>query len=177
MLLLDYFNSFNLYKNYPGTKSRRGVRVKKENEKFTVVCSCSPKNLLFVHFTLFCWERLRNLPKCKTHLQSDCFLIKPNFLRRCRRPRRRHCLSSLVDVRCTTYHVNQCTMKELRWQIKQRSLHHVLECCLWSRSLPQRTLWSKLFKRVPVHRSFNRELWSRDWAMHMFGGVDWWQVW
>ena len=53
----DYFNSLNFYRN--GELSRNqigvGVVVKKENEKFPVMCSRSPKNLEFGHFTLlFC---------------------------------------------------------------------------------------------------------------------------
>ena len=56
------------------TRSRSGVQVKKENEKLTVVCSRSPKNLEFAHFTLlFCRGQRRNVPKCKMHMQSDCF--------------------------------------------------------------------------------------------------------
>ena len=48
VLLRDYFNSLNFYKN--GELSRNqigtsGVQVKKENEKFTVVRSRSPQNL------------------------------------------------------------------------------------------------------------------------------------
>ena len=39
---------------YSGTKLRSGT-VAKENEKFTVVCSCSPQNLEFGNFMLlFC---------------------------------------------------------------------------------------------------------------------------
>ena len=77
MLLRDYFNLFNLYKNGELSRNqidRRGVRVKKENEKFTVLCSHSPQNLKFGNFTLlFCRGRQRNVAKFKTHLQSDCF--------------------------------------------------------------------------------------------------------
>ena len=72
VLLRDYFNSLNFYKN--GELSRNqiggcGVQVKNENEKFTVVRSRSPQNLKFGHFTLlFCRGRQRNVPKCKMHL-------------------------------------------------------------------------------------------------------------
>ena len=46
---------------------------KKENEKFTVVRSRSAQNLKCGHFTLlFCRGRRKNVPKCKTHVQSDC---------------------------------------------------------------------------------------------------------
>ena len=71
VLLRDYFNSLNFYKNGELSRNqigRSGIQVKKENEKFTVVRSRSP------HFTLlFCRGRQRNVPKCKTHVQSDCF--------------------------------------------------------------------------------------------------------
>ena len=53
---------------------RSGVQFQKENEKFTVVRSRAPQNPKCGHFTLlFCRGRQRNVPKCKTHLQSDCF--------------------------------------------------------------------------------------------------------
>ena len=56
------------------------------------------KHLEFGHFTLlFCRGQRRNKPKCKTHVQSDCFLlIKPIVLWRCRCRRRRRCSSSLL---------------------------------------------------------------------------------
>ena len=76
-ILRDYFNSLNFYKNGELSRNqigRSGVQVKKENEKFTVVCSHSPKNLKFGHFTLlFCRGQRRNVPNCKTHVQSGCF--------------------------------------------------------------------------------------------------------
>ena len=85
--------------NYPCGKQigRSGVQVKEENEKFTVLRSRSPQNLQCGHFTLlFCRGRQRNVPKCKTHVQSDCLqLIKPIVLRRFRCRCRRRCLSSL----------------------------------------------------------------------------------
>ena len=63
--------------NYPGTKLvgvASKLRKKKKNEIYTVVCSRSPKRLEFGHFTLlFCRGQQRNVPKCKTHVQSDCF--------------------------------------------------------------------------------------------------------
>ena len=62
VLLRDYFNSLNFYKNGELSRNqigRSGVQVKKENEKVTVVRSRSP------HFTLlFCRGRQRNVPKC-----------------------------------------------------------------------------------------------------------------
>ena len=77
VLLHDYFNSLNFYKNGELSRNqtgRSGVQVKKENEKFSVVRSRSPQNLKCGHFTLlFCRGRQRNVPKFKTHLQSDCF--------------------------------------------------------------------------------------------------------
>ena len=45
VLLRDYFNSLNFYKNGELSRNqivRSGVQVKKENEKFTVVRSRSP---------------------------------------------------------------------------------------------------------------------------------------
>ena len=45
LLLHDYFNSFNFYRNGELPIVRSGVQVKKENENFTVVCSRSPQNL------------------------------------------------------------------------------------------------------------------------------------
>ena len=71
------FQLANFYKNGELSRNqigRSGVQVKKENEKFTVVRSRSPQNLKCGHFTLlFCRGRQRNVPKCKTHAQSDCF--------------------------------------------------------------------------------------------------------
>ena len=56
---------------------REGVQVQTEKGKFTVVCSRSPQNLEFGHFrSLFCRERQRNVPKCKTHLKVIVLLIK-----------------------------------------------------------------------------------------------------
>ena len=75
VLLRDYFNSSNLYKKSELPRNQfdsSRVRVKKEIEKFTVVCSCSPPNLEFGHFTLlFCRGRQIKVPKFKTHVQSD----------------------------------------------------------------------------------------------------------
>ena len=77
LLLRDYPNSFNLYNvdevsgNYI---DKNDVQVRKENEKFTVVCSRSPQNLKFGHFTLlFSRGRQRNVQKHIMHVQSDCF--------------------------------------------------------------------------------------------------------
>ena len=77
VLLRDYFNSLSFYKTGELSRNqigRSGVQVKKENEKFTVMRSRSPQNLKCGHFTLlFCRGRQRNVLKCKTHVQSDCF--------------------------------------------------------------------------------------------------------
>ena len=77
VLLRDYFNLINFYRNGELSMnqiSRSGVQIKKESEKFTVVCSRSPKNLEFGHFTLlFCRAQRRNVPKFKTHVHSVCF--------------------------------------------------------------------------------------------------------
>ena len=41
------------------------------------MCSRSPQNFEFGHFSLlFCIERQRNVPKCKTHVQGIVLLIK-----------------------------------------------------------------------------------------------------
>ena len=51
-----------------------GVKAKKTKEKLAVMRSRSRENLKLDHFTLlFCREQQRNVPKCKTHVQSDCF--------------------------------------------------------------------------------------------------------
>ena len=77
VLLRDYFNSLNFYKNGELSRNqigRSGVQVKKENDKFTVVRSRSPQNLKCGHFTLLsCRGRQRNVPNCKTQVQSDYF--------------------------------------------------------------------------------------------------------
>ena len=77
VLFRDYFNSLSFYKNGELSRnqiSRSGVQVKKENEKFTVVGSRSPQYRKCCHFTLLlCRGRQRNEPKCKRHVQSDCF--------------------------------------------------------------------------------------------------------
>ena len=55
MRLRDYFNSLNFWKHDKLTRNqiaKHGVRVKKGNEKFTVLCSRSQQNLDFGHFTL-----------------------------------------------------------------------------------------------------------------------------
>ena len=77
MLLGDYFNSFNLYKNSELPENqigKNGVQVKEENEKYTVVCSRSFRNLEFGQITLlFRRGRQGNVLKLKTHVQGDCF--------------------------------------------------------------------------------------------------------
>ena len=77
VLLQNYLNSLNFCRNGKLSRNQIGrsrVQVKKENEEFTVVCSCSPQNLEFGPFTLlFCRGRQRNVPKYKTHVQVDCF--------------------------------------------------------------------------------------------------------
>ena len=55
VLIDDYLNSFNFFKNGKQPRNqtdRSGVRVNKENEKFAVVCSRSPRNLESGNFTL-----------------------------------------------------------------------------------------------------------------------------
>ena len=80
VVLRGYSNSFNLYNvaelswNRIG---RTGVQADTENEIFAVMCSCSPQNLKFSHFTLlFCQGRRRNVPKFITHVQGIVLLIK-----------------------------------------------------------------------------------------------------
>ena len=61
--------------NYPVPKLV-GVTLKlrKLNEKFAVMCSCSQQNLEFGHFTLmFCRGWQRNVTKFETHVQNCCF--------------------------------------------------------------------------------------------------------
>ena len=51
------------------------VQFETESETFTVMCSRSPQNLEFGHFTLlFGRARLGNVPKFITHMQGLCFL-------------------------------------------------------------------------------------------------------
>ena len=77
VLLRDYFNPFIFYRNCESQSNqigRSGVQVKKENEKFAVVCSRSPQNVELGYFTLLFFRgRQRNVPKLKSHVQSDCF--------------------------------------------------------------------------------------------------------
>ena len=80
---------------------RSSVQVTKENKKFTVVCSRSPQNLEFDHFTLLlCRGWQRKLLKLQTHVQSDWFLlIEPFVLRwRCRCRRCRVFVRSLLNT-------------------------------------------------------------------------------
>ena len=58
VLLRDYFNSLNFYKNGELSRNRigrSGVQVKKENEKFTVVRSRSPQLTLNVVISRCCF--------------------------------------------------------------------------------------------------------------------------
>ena len=77
VLLGDYFNSLNFYKNGELSRNqigRSGVQVKKENEKFTVVRSRPPQNLKCGHFTLFFSRgRQRNVLKCKRTYRAIVF--------------------------------------------------------------------------------------------------------
>ena len=55
-------NLYNVGEVSCNSIDRDGVQVRKENEKFTVVCSRSPQNLEFGHFALlFCSGRQRAL--------------------------------------------------------------------------------------------------------------------
>ena len=79
-LLRDYSNLFNLYNVVELSSNRTGgnsVHVEKENENFTVICSLSPQNLEFGHFTSFFGQgRWRNVQKFVTHVQGLCFPLK-----------------------------------------------------------------------------------------------------
>ena len=83
MLLRDYFNSLNFYRNGELSRNqigRSGVQVKKENEKFTVVRSHSTQNLNCGHLTLlFCRGRQRNVPKCTRTCRAIVFAHKTYF--------------------------------------------------------------------------------------------------
>ena len=47
-----------------------------EKGKLSVVCSCSPQNLKFGHFTLlFCGGRQRNVPKFKMHVRIGAIVF------------------------------------------------------------------------------------------------------
>ena len=63
-------STFTKMANYPGTKLV-GVAYKVRKK---ILRSRSPQNLKCGHFTLlFCRGRQRNVPKYRTHMQSDCF--------------------------------------------------------------------------------------------------------
>ena len=78
VLFRDYSNSLNFYRNGELSRNqigRSGVQVKKENEKFTV-CSCSPKNLEFGHFTLlFCRGRQEMYQNENAHAERLFLLL------------------------------------------------------------------------------------------------------
>ena len=78
----DYFNSSNLYTNSELPRNqiyRRGVRVKKENKKFTVVSGITFHKTLNVAISLCCFaedvkEMYQNL---KERARRLFFLIEP----------------------------------------------------------------------------------------------------
>ena len=77
VVLCGYSNSFKLYNvaelswNRIG---RIGVQAETENEKFAVICSRSPQNLKFSHFTLlFCQERRKKCTKIYNARAGHCF--------------------------------------------------------------------------------------------------------
>ena len=76
-LLRGFKNSFNLYnvaELFWNRIGRNRVQVETETEKFAVVCSRSPQNLKFSHFTLlFCRERRKDVSTIITHVQGLCF--------------------------------------------------------------------------------------------------------
>ena len=68
------FNLYNVAELSSNGTGGKGVQVETENEKFTVMCSRSPQNLGFSHFTLlFGREWQTNVPKFITHVQGLCF--------------------------------------------------------------------------------------------------------
>ena len=78
---LCYFSSFSTRStstetaNYLGTNLIGvALKLRKKMIKLPSFCSRSRQNLESGHFTLlFCRGRQRNVPKCKTYVQSDCF--------------------------------------------------------------------------------------------------------
>ena len=61
--------------HYPGTNLEGVAFELRKRMTINVVYSRSPKNLQFVHFTLCCRGRQRNVPKFKNHVKYDCFLL------------------------------------------------------------------------------------------------------
>ena len=82
-LFINFYRNGELPRNRSG---RSGVEIKKENEKFTVVCSCSPHCLDLWSFHVVVLQRTqRNGPKSENARTGRLFLlIRPIVLRRCR---------------------------------------------------------------------------------------------
>ena len=77
MLLRDYSNTFNLSNVAELSRSwicRDGVQVQIEKRKFTVVFTFSIMPWIWSFDVFFFRGRQRNVPKCKTHAQSNCDL-------------------------------------------------------------------------------------------------------
>ena len=91
-----------------------GVEVQIEKGKFTVVCWRSPQNSEFGHITLlFCRERQRNVPKCKTQVQRIVLLIKTfclvTFRCLCYRRRRRGGLKAPYFLSMGAFRFSKCS--------------------------------------------------------------------
>ena len=73
--IIPILSTCTMWPNHPvteklGTAFKLGQRMK----KITVMCSRSPQNLEFGHFTLLFGLGLqRNVPKFMTHMQGLCF--------------------------------------------------------------------------------------------------------
>ena len=79
VLLRDYYNSFDLF-NLAELSSNRtggnGIQVETENEKFTIVCSCTPQNFEFGHFTLlFGRVRRRNVANFAFQISCKSYIV------------------------------------------------------------------------------------------------------
>ena len=76
-LLRGYSNSLHLCNVAEPSWNRigrKGVQVQTENDEFGVMCSRSPQNFKFGHFTLlFCRRTVENVPKFIAHVQGHCF--------------------------------------------------------------------------------------------------------
>ena len=83
LLLRDYFNLLNFAKmaNYPGTKLVGVEHKLRRKIKNSPPCVHVLHKTLNVVISRCCFGgRQRNVPKCKTHVQSDCFCsLNPLF--------------------------------------------------------------------------------------------------
>ena len=108
--------------NYLGTKLVEWRSSKRENKKFTVVCSRSPNKPRMWSFHVIILQRTAK--KCtkmqKARAERLFLLIKPIFLWRCRCRCRRRCLSSLM---VPTVNLKTCyrplSLSRCSWQRRQ----------------------------------------------------------